>query len=611
MNVILSDLSLPGGSKLFVYGPRYKEIKGAYTQGTGPVLVFFPTSGNRIIIELNLPAGSAEAATFTVERVIHGYRKLTEYPEKNLDGTTLSGSCNIDVACPEGEAWGTTAQGVVKLIINGVENCTGSLINTTLKDGRPYLLTASHCISTALDASRTLFIFNYANTVCKVSGASAAQTITGSRILATASTLDFTLVELGFPPPPAYHPLYLGWSLDTTGILNTVCIHHPSGDVKKISIDNDPPSRGDFYGTEYLDNTHWQVGEWEAGTTEGGSSGGPLLNQDHRIIGSLTGGEASCTTQTKSDFFQMFHVAWNHFPEASRQLKYWLDPLSTGSKTTSEHNPWAFILKSSDTLLNMLPGEPSTLLKSSLGWGFPAGHNSTGATAFAEPFYLPDTTLILGLVIRPGRIYKSLNDSYITLNLWNGSSKPDSIVLSQKLYLASLKENSYLMVPFWSQPVRMDSLFAGFSLDYLHSDTFAMSTSPQRILAEVNTAMVQVGEEWHSFWDQYTWAGSMDIGLLVADVEWLGNRPLRHNKTMRIFPNPAGEKIMIDLPDGYTGTGDLSIYNLRGSLLYSLCNGGRSIQCHLPESVFSGGIYLVRYTEQGNQPLSQKITIIR
>jgi hypothetical protein len=611
MNMILSDLSLPEGAKLFVYAPGYREIKGAYTSGSGPVLVFYPTTGNRIIIELDVPAGSIETGTFRIERVVHGYREIHADDEKSNAGTTISGSCNIDVACPEAAGWETTKQGVVKMIINGVENCSGSLINTTLNDGRPYLLTASHCISTTLDASRTLFIFNYENTVCKVSGGAAVQTITGSKILATASNLDFTLVELGFPPPPAYRPMYLGWSIDTLGILNTVCIHHPSGDVKKISIDNDPPGHGDFSGTEYINYTHWQIGKWDLGTTEGGSSGGPLFNQNHRIIGTLTGGLASCTAPAESDYFQMFHVCWNYFPEASGQLKYWLDPLSSGAVNTQEHNPWAFILKSSDTLCNILPGETSTMLKSSGGWGYLAGHNSYGATAFAEPFYLPDTTLILGLVIRPGRVYKSLSDAYITLNLWSGSSKPDSIILSQKLYLSSLKENSYLMVPFWTQPVRSDSLFAGFSLNYLHPDTFAVNTSPARILAEENTAMVQLEDGWHTFLDQYAWAGSMDIGLLIADVEWLGNRAIKNNQGMRIYPNPVVNNFRIDLPDGCTGTGNLNIYSLSGSLLFSLRTNMKQLQCVLPESDFPDGIYLVRYTERGNQPLSGKITILR
>ena len=40
--------------------------------------------------------------------------------------------------------WG---QSVVLLIIDGSVGCTGTLINNTDNDGKPYLLTASHCLN--------------------------------------------------------------------------------------------------------------------------------------------------------------------------------------------------------------------------------------------------------------------------------------------------------------------------------------------------------------------------------------------------------------------------------------------------------------------------------
>ena len=51
---------------------------------------------------------------------------------------------------------------------------------------------------------------------------------------------DFGLVELNSVPPVSYDVFYAGWR--NTGAVSTtaVCIHHPSGDVKKISFDDDP-----------------------------------------------------------------------------------------------------------------------------------------------------------------------------------------------------------------------------------------------------------------------------------------------------------------------------------------------------------------------------------
>jgi hypothetical protein len=53
--------------------------------------------------------------------------------------------------------------------------------------------------------------------------------------------------------------------------LNTTGIHHPSGDVKKISFNIDDTEVGQFGGADC-----WHVLDWEDGTTEPGSSGSPL-----------------------------------------------------------------------------------------------------------------------------------------------------------------------------------------------------------------------------------------------------------------------------------------------------------------------------------------------
>ena len=37
--------------------------------------------------------------------------------------------------------------------------------------------------------------------------------------------------------------------------------------------------------------THVRVEDWDLGTTEGGSSGSPLFDQNHRVIGQLHGGD--------------------------------------------------------------------------------------------------------------------------------------------------------------------------------------------------------------------------------------------------------------------------------------------------------------------------------
>jgi len=112
-------------------------------------------------------------------------------------------------------------------------------------------------------------------------------------LLATADDhLDFALLELSVVPPEIYHPYYAGWDRVQEYLDTSVCIHHPAGDVKKISKDYDTLGLGSFTG--YDSHKHWQIKEWDEGTTEGGSSGSGLFTVEGLLIGTLSGGEADC-----------------------------------------------------------------------------------------------------------------------------------------------------------------------------------------------------------------------------------------------------------------------------------------------------------------------------
>jgi hypothetical protein len=66
-------------------------------------------------------------------------------------------------------------------------------------------------------------------------------------------------------------------------------MHHPGGGIKKICQDTDALTQATFNLAPC-----WKISTWEQGVTEGGSSGSPLFDQNHRIVGQLFGGQASC-----------------------------------------------------------------------------------------------------------------------------------------------------------------------------------------------------------------------------------------------------------------------------------------------------------------------------
>jgi PKD repeat protein len=107
-----------------------------------------------------------------------------------------------------------------------------------------------------------------------------------------------------------------------------VSIHHPAGDIKKISTFS-----GNTVSTQWGSATgsHWRV-TWTAnanghGVTEGGSSGSPLFDNTGNIIGTLTGGGSYCTALSAPDQYGKMAFHWtNNGTTAIEQLKPWLDP---------------------------------------------------------------------------------------------------------------------------------------------------------------------------------------------------------------------------------------------------------------------------------------------
>ena len=85
------------------------------------------------------------------------------------------------------------------------------------------------------------------------------------------------------------------------------------------------------------DGTHVRITDWDLGTTEPGSSGSPLFDQNHRIIGQLHGGYAACGNDD-SDWYGRFFTSWTGGGSPTNRLSDWLDPISTGQPALDGRN---------------------------------------------------------------------------------------------------------------------------------------------------------------------------------------------------------------------------------------------------------------------------------
>jgi hypothetical protein len=184
--------------------------------------------------------------------------------------------------------------------------------------------------------------WNFESPICgQLDGGSLEQAISGSTFLARRRDADFCLIELDSAPPVEFEPVWTGWDRRADLLPEgSVAIHHPSGDEKAISFNEDPLSVGSNCITVGgPSDTHWYVDNWEMGTTEAGSSGSGLWDRDSGLlIGFLSGGFASCSNPGGYDCYGRLASAWDG-PSSEERLRDWLDPNDTGVEVVTGELP--------------------------------------------------------------------------------------------------------------------------------------------------------------------------------------------------------------------------------------------------------------------------------
>ena len=264
-----------------------------------------------IIIEFYEPSHVKSESIINLSNIVHGYKDV-------FRGYEDSEECHNNVNCAEFQSWNDEVSSVLLTLTDGgTRLCSGSLINNVNQDLELYFLTSETCLGGHED---WIFMFNYESSSCSNQDGITNQTVSGATLLVNHYESDFALLKLEENPPEDYDIYFSGWDITGDNPFNCTSIHHPVGDIKKISQHTGVAiSDGWFFD----DDTHWKINEWSSGITEPGSYGAPLFNEDKQIVGQLHGGESSCDNPV-DDYFGKLSHSWN------LGLKEYLDPDNTG-----------------------------------------------------------------------------------------------------------------------------------------------------------------------------------------------------------------------------------------------------------------------------------------
>lgn len=599
INIIFEQFKLPAGSRLFVFNEN--RILGAFTDfnnKSGGKFAIAPIEGEEITIQYEVSGASKNQKAFEITHVNHDYVGILKSGDRR-PLNKVAGSCNIDINCEIADDWSEVKNSVCRLIVNGIEVCTGALINNTSENQKPYVISAAHCYDNWNMAQTSVYVFNYESPFCAPLDGDPYNSVSGAVMKAQFDSLDFALAELSTVPPPNYRPYYAGWDISTKIPDSTVSIHHPQGDIKKIAMDFDSPTISNF-NSNYIEDAFLRIARWEKGVTEAGSSGAPLFNNHKNLIGTLTGGVATCLDPVR-DYFERFSMAWDYNSDSTKQLKYWLDPLKSGKSVldgnqfnVDENRCGAFTnLTDLDTYANV------PIVNSGQFSGYWGGSNSYGVTEIVEHFSVPGNEQLSGVSFGVGKIKTTgtNNQSEITVKVYNGSNLPESLIYSEKIKIKNLVANAMNFIGFSEIVEPKDSFFIGFELSNIQAtDTFVIYQSLRKSY-EINTSYVKKDNQWMTFNDANASGKSMtnimelvacNIGEITTDTP-LVNNPME----ILLYPNPTKSVFVLEAGQQISEN-SIQVFNLIGQGIQTKITKrtSRKVEINLEGNI--PGVYLVR-----------------
>lgn len=531
LSLILKDVEIHAGAQINVFNSQFQLVAGPFNRhqiNKNGMLITPFVQGDFFYLQYTIPNKQAIGA-LTIESAQYDFVGIIK------DGRFgLSDACHVNVNCYPGDLYKNARNAVVRLAINKItetEFCTGTLLNNQKNDETPYILTARHCINKNIHANRTIVYFNYQSEGCENTTDSEFTSEFGAELVATAPNLDFALIKLDKKLDYRHKPYYSGWDADDFLVDEGFGIHHPQGDVKKISFFSSQLNTSSYNttGTEFDNNTFWQVEEWSTGVTESGSSGSALFNTSGQVIGTLTGGAASCSSPF-SDYYQKFSESYNRYAIPGEQLAIWLDPENTGINYMQGYDPFENFEQGLE-LSNIDSSEMVTSIINN-NWGYITGHSAGMATQFAEKFESDSAAWLIGFTINAAKVYAASDSSAISFKVWDGNNSPMNEKYSKTMLLDELSMGKNMF--YLKDKVEVNtSFFLGYELYYKQpTDTFAVFHSAP------NTQTKQ-GSAWARYYSWVPFNQYVNNAFISLDIQpVIINKPVNNDELPGKFEEP-------------------------------------------------------------------------
>ena len=325
IGINFSQFFLSENAKLYIYDFEQTYYIGSFTSLNNKDSEVLSTSivkSDHVVIELTVPRNEIKNIKLHINSIIHDSTDILNYYNNSSSNTRED--CNINVICSEGDDWRDQINGAVRVSM-GAGLCSASIINNTENDRTPYVLFADHCVSGS--PNNYVVYFNYQSTSCIGTSGSLNQSISGTNLLYQEdinSGADIALLRLTSDIPDSYNPYYVGWSVSSSPPNEAIGIHHPGGDIKKISFTNDNVSAGGS-GANY-----WEF-QYDLGRVIPGSSGSPFFNEDKRQVGVASYIYTNyCDPSPDCYCDQQYSHGYGRIDRAWSGLSNYLDPFNSG-----------------------------------------------------------------------------------------------------------------------------------------------------------------------------------------------------------------------------------------------------------------------------------------